>query len=291
MIEQNIARLWQRAASASKWDAAAARAELRALGLNPHSPPPPVEVKAKPARKAPARVCDDAMAAGAAAPVTRAPARESSGTPDQVRGDEIEVRDEASSAFVTPVARQARDERPKGPAGAQEQLSAAREDSCALGSRLRGNDENREPTQLPAPVRPERHNQWTPERMSGFLRELAACQNVSQAARSVGMSRQSAYKLRDRLADKAFALAWEVALESGLQQLAHALMDRALNGEEVAVFYQGEQVGTQRKYDNRLGAWLLANPLELGRNVPARRMAAKVWEGLLGRVEREAGPR
>jgi hypothetical protein len=105
------------------------------------------------------------------------------------------------------------------------------------------------------------------------------------------MSRQSAYKLRDRLADKAFALAWEVALESGLQQLAHALMDRALNGEEVAVFYQGEQVGTQRKYDNRLGTWLLANPLELGRNVPARRLAAKDWEGLLGRVEREAGPR
>jgi hypothetical protein len=280
MIEQDMARLWQRAASASKWDAAAARAELRALGLNPNSPPPPVEVKAKPGRKTPARARGDAMAAGAAAPVTRAPARESSGTPDHVRGDEIEARDGAPSAFVTPAE-----------AGAQEQLSAAREDSCALGSRLRGNDENREPTQLPTPANPERHNQWTPERMSGFLRELAACQNVSQAARSVGMSRQSAYKLRDRLADKAFALAWEVALESGLQQLAHALMDRALNGEEVAVFYQGEQVGTQRKFDNRLGTWLLANPLELGRNVPARRLAAKDWEGLLGRVEREAGPR
>jgi hypothetical protein len=231
------------------------------------------------------------MAAGAAAPVSPGPAHEISGTPDQVRGDEEVGAGEASSSFVTPAPRQARDKRPKGPAGPQEQLGAAREDSCALGSRLRGNDEKSEPTALPTPAHPERHNQWTPERMSGFLRELAACQNVSQAARSVGMSRQSAYKLRDRLADKAFALAWEVALESGLQQLAHALMDRAVNGEEVAVFYQGEQVGTQRKFDNRLGAWLLANSFQLGRNVPARRVAATDWDGLLGRVEREAGPR
>ena len=59
MIEQDIARLWERAAGASRWDAAAARAELRALGLNPHSPPPAVETSA-----------------------------EDSGTPDQARGDE-----------------------------------------------------------------------------------------------------------------------------------------------------------------------------------------------------------
>jgi hypothetical protein len=231
------------------------------------------------------------MAAGAAAPVSPGPAHEISGTPDQVRGDEEVGAGEASSSFVTPAPRQARDKRPKGPAGPQEQLGAAREDSCALGSRLRGNDEKSEPTALPTPAHPERHNQWTPERMSGFLRELAACQNVSQAARSVGMSRQSAYKLRDRLADKAFALAWEVALESGLQQLAHALMDRALNGEEVAVFYQGEQVGAQRRYDNRLGAWLLENSFQLGRHVSARREVARDWEGLLERVEREASSR
>jgi hypothetical protein len=121
--------------------------------------------------------------------------------------------------------------------------------------------------------------------MVGFLRELAACQNVGQAAKQVGMGRQSAYKLRNRMGRTPFALAWEVALESGLQQLAHALVDRALNGEEVPRYYHGEIVGTYRKYDNRLAAWLLDNPGKLGREVIARPVAAVEWDELLERVE------
>ena len=123
--------------------------------------------------------------------------------------------------------------------------------------------------------------------MVGFLRELAVCHNVSQAARSVGMGRQSAYKLRNRLEGTPFALAWEVALETGLQQLAHALMDRALNGEEVPHYYQGELIGTSRKYDNRLAAWLMENPNRLGRELGARPAAAREWETLLARIEDE----
>jgi len=125
--------------------------------------------------------------------------------------------------------------------------------------------------------------------MTGFLRELAACQNVSQAARAVGMGRQSAYKLRNRMAGTPFALAWEVALENGLQQLAHSLMDRALNGEEVPVFYHGEQVGSYRRHDNRLGAWLLENPWKLGRHQVARETMSQRWDALLARIEAE-GP-
>jgi hypothetical protein len=49
--------------------------------------------------------------------------------------------------------------------------------------------------------------------MAAFLRELAATQSVSQAARSVGMGRQSAYKLRKRLAGQPFDQAWHMALE------------------------------------------------------------------------------
>jgi hypothetical protein len=121
--------------------------------------------------------------------------------------------------------------------------------------------------------------------MAAFLRELAASQSVSQAAKSVGMSRQSAYKLRTRLAGTPFALAWEVALEAGLQQLAHALMDRALNGTEQPHYYHGELVGTTRKYDNRLAAWLLDNPWKLGRHQITREFAAADWQGLLDRIE------
>ena len=138
---------------------------------------------------------------------------------------------------------------------------------------------------MPPPTPPVRHDGWTREKMASFLRELAASQSVSQAATSVGMARQSAYRLRNRLAGTPFALAWEVALEAGLQQLAHAVMDRAVNGEEVPHYYHGELVGTHRKFDNRLAVWLLANPWKVGRQQVAREYTAEGWDKLLERVE------
>jgi hypothetical protein len=120
--------------------------------------------------------------------------------------------------------------------------------------------------------------------MVGFLRELAACQNVGQAAKAVGMSRQSAYRLRNRLPGTPFALAWEVALECGMQQLAHAVMDRALNGVEEQRFYHGELIGTVRKYDNRLARWVLENPWKVGRHQVAREFSARSFDALLDRI-------
>jgi hypothetical protein len=62
------------------------------------------------------------------------------------------------------------------------------------------------PTQPPPPKR------WTPARQAAFLRALKATQSVSEAADSVGMSRQSAYKLRRRLAGQPFDRAWDMAV-------------------------------------------------------------------------------
>ena len=59
--------------------------------------------------------------------------------------------------------------------------------------------------------RKPRRDEWTGEKIAGFLRELAATQSVSRAAVSVGMGRQSAYKLRQRMAP--FAAAWDEAVE------------------------------------------------------------------------------
>lgn len=109
---------------------------------------------------------------------------------------------------------------------------------------------------LPAP----RHNQWTRARMVAFLRELAATQSVAAAAQAVGMSRTAAYNLRHRLEDEPFGLAWDLALECGMQPLAQAVLDRALHGETVDHYYHGELIGTTRRYDNRLAQWLLQNP-------------------------------
>jgi hypothetical protein len=49
-----------------------------------------------------------------------------------------------------------------------------------------------------------------------FLRALAHFGRVSEAAHAVGMTRQSAYRLRDRLgADGVFAKAWNRAAAAG----------------------------------------------------------------------------
>lgn len=87
-----------------------------------------------------------------------------------------------------------------------------------------------------APARKPRHNEWTRQKMVLILRELAATQSVAAAASHVGVSRTSAYNLRNKLPGTPLALGWEVALEMGMHQLAHAVMDRALNGVEVQHF-------------------------------------------------------
>lgn len=129
------------------------------------------------------------------------------------------------------------------------------------------------------------HNQWTRAKMVAFLRELAATQSVAAAARAVGMSRTAAYNLRNRLQGQPFALGWEVALECGMHALAQAVMDRALNGEEIQHFYHGELVGTTRRYDNRLAQWVLENPWRVGRHQVAREYAGGAFDALLERIE------
>jgi len=107
---------------------------------------------------------------------------------------------------------------------------------------------------LPAAV--EAH--WTPPKMAEFLRQLSATQSVAAAARSVGMGRQSAYKLRARLKGQPFDLAWQCAIRRTYDALAEAALDRALHGVEVPHFHKGELVHTSRRYDERLTVALLA---------------------------------
>ncbi len=121
--------------------------------------------------------------------------------------------------------------------------------------------------------------------MALFLRVLAATQSVSAAASHVGMSRQSAYRLRDRLVGTPFSFGWDVALEAGLAQLAHAMLDRAVNGVEVPHYHQGELVGTSRRYDERLSIWLMGNPWKVGRRQIAHEYSAQGWDRLLERIE------
>ncbi|MCP5397018.1 MAG: hypothetical protein H6918_09880 [Sphingomonadaceae bacterium] len=141
-----------------------------------------------------------------------------------------------------------------------------------------------------APKTTHRHDGWSLEKQVAFLRALSASHSVSVAAKSVGMSRQSAYRLRSKLKGQAFDLAWEVAFHHSYDVLAHAALERALNGVEVPVYFQGEQVGSYRRYDERLTVALLnkftlgGNP-RFGRLGPMAERHARDFEGLLGRLE------
>ena len=145
---------------------------------------------------------------------------------------------------------------------------------------------------LPRPMPDDPHDQrgWSRARQAGFLRALSATHSIKEAARSVGMSRQSAYRLRSRLKGQAFDLAWEVAFHHSYDVLAHAALERALNGVEVPVFFQGEQVGSYRRFDERLTVALLqwstaGNVPVLGkRGAEAERHAGR-FEALVGQVE------
>ena len=65
----------------------------------------------------------------------------------------------------------------------------------------------------PVPVA-KRHDGWTPARQFRFIELLAVTRSITRACAAVGMSRESAYQLRDRPeAARGFALAWRRALE------------------------------------------------------------------------------
>lgn len=133
-----------------------------------------------------------------------------------------------------------------------------------------------------------RHDGWTRERMIGFLEALVETASVSVAAQSVGMTRQTAYRLRARLIGQPFDLAWEAALEFGLQQLHNEALDRTMNGVPVPIFYGGEQVGERRHYNESLTRFLLDNPnaRAKARHSPAVRAAALgEWNATMKRVQ------
>lgn len=144
------------------------------------------------------------------------------------------------------------------------------------------------PATAPGDVR-IRADGWGLDRQTAFLRALSATHSVTEAAKSVGRSRQSAYRLRSRLKGQPFDLAWEVAFHHSFDVLAHAALERALNGVERPVFYKGEQVGSYRRFDEGLTRTLLrsqtmgGNPM-FGRLAPMAERHARDFESLLARL-------
>ncbi|WP_305098437.1 hypothetical protein [Croceibacterium aestuarii] len=142
----------------------------------------------------------------------------------------------------------------------------------------------------PTAAAPRSGERWTPPKMAAFLRALSATHSVSAAARSVGMSRQSAYRLRSRLKGQEFDTAWNQAFHHSYDNLAHAALERALNGIEVPHYYKGELVGTSRRYDERLTVALLnmvgsAQTSGIGSHQPAALRSGQRFAALIERIE------
>ena len=105
----------------------------------------------------------------------------------------------------------------------------------------------------PVPVRARRDG-WTPERQAAFVAALRDTRSVVAACRAVGMSWQTAYRLRARPDAAGFAAAWDAALAKPDRPRS---VGRALGGITTPIFYRGRQVGERRRYDNRLARYLL----------------------------------
>ena len=102
------------------------------------------------------------------------------------------------------------------------------------------------------PVLCRRRNGWTAEKQRVFIDTLAKLGLVSEAAQAAGMSRKSAYKLRERPNAESFVQAWDIALMMGQDRVRECTVDRAVNGYMVPVFYGGIQRGEVRRYNDTL---------------------------------------
>jgi hypothetical protein len=111
-------------------------------------------------------------------------------------------------------------------------------------------------TFTPVAVRP-RHDGWTPARQIAFVQSLAACANVEEACRAVGMSPHSYYDLKRRPDAGSFRAAVEAALDVAVDRLADRMLARAMNGVSTPIMYKGEQVSERVRYDERLAMFIL----------------------------------
>ncbi|WP_066798286.1 hypothetical protein [Sphingomonas soli] len=106
--------------------------------------------------------------------------------------------------------------------------------------------------------RRKRDDGWTEEKQRRFIETLADTGMVEEAARTVGMSRQSCYRLRRTPGAEAFARAWDAAVQQAALHLVDLAFDRAINGSDEPIFdREGRRVGRRMKTNDRLLMFLL----------------------------------
>lgn len=163
-------------------------------------------------------------------------------------------------------------------------MTQNRKDEQAVACAAAGPDA---PSFLPVPVR-ARHDGWTPERQRAFVEHLADTGSVREAATLVGMTEQSAWRLRRRTGAAGFGAAWDAALRQAMRQLVASALERAIQGTIVRRFYHGELIAEERVHSERLLIHLLgrADTLLGGGAGAASDAVLADWHGWMERLER-----
>ena len=134
-------------------------------------------------------------------------------------------------------------------------------------------------------ARKVRADGWTVDMQRAFITALAETGSVSEAARIAGVSRNTAYGLRQRMPHSVFTLAWDVAIQLSRQRLLDVAMERAMQGQEVPVWFRGEQVGTRVVHNDRLLTFLIAHtPAPAHPTLPPHELAA-MFPTMLGMLD------
>ena len=123
----------------------------------------------------------------------------------------------------------------------------------------------------PVPLR-ARSDGWTVERQRAFIAALHATRSITRAARAVGMSRETAYRLRARPGAESFAAAWDAAfaLPPRAPSNPDLLWHRAFYGTMRQIIRGGKEVGVVVKPDNQALLTLLDRFDRLARNAERR---------------------
>jgi AraC-like DNA-binding protein len=130
----------------------------------------------------------------------------------------------------------------------------------------------------PVPRRRNRRSGWTEGRQRGFIAALARCGCVKAAARHVGLSARTVYRLLDMEGAESFAAAWDQAMDLGLARVRADALERSLNGAFVPVYRRGKLVRVEYRRCDKLAMALLGGRdrqiADSGRAVRRMRLAA-----------------
>ena len=111
----------------------------------------------------------------------------------------------------------------------------------------------------PVPQLRRRKCGWDADRQRAFIALLARVPSVGRAAKAVGMSARSAYKLLDKPGAEQFARAWDMALDFGMDRLRGSSISRCLDGGDfVPVFRKGRLVRVDFRRNDRLAIAILS---------------------------------